>query len=50
MSLNALQLCTRDRGIVGLIEEIAEETYTELSKKEKQKINSEIVDELENVK
>lgn len=35
---------------MGLIEEIAEETYTELRKQEKNKINSEIVDELENVK
>ncbi|CAD8119091.1 unnamed protein product [Paramecium sonneborni] len=50
VSLNALQLCTRDKGIKGLIEEIAEETYQDINRKEKQKINNEIVDELENVK
>ncbi|CAD8193744.1 unnamed protein product [Paramecium pentaurelia] len=50
VSLNALQLCTRDKGIKGLIQEIAEETYQDINRKEKQKINNEIVDELENVK
>ncbi|CAK59340.1 unnamed protein product (macronuclear) [Paramecium tetraurelia] len=50
VSLNALQLSTRDKGIKGLIEEIAEETYQDINRKEKQKINNEIVDELENVK
>ena len=43
-------MCTRNKGIKGLIEEIADETYQDINRKEKQKINSEIVDELENVK
>lgn len=50
ISLNALELCTRDGGLTGLIEDILEEIQHELKRQENIKVNSAIVDELETVK
>lgn len=50
ISLNALELCTRDGGLTGLIEDIFEEIQHELKRQENIKVNSAIVDELESVK
>lgn len=50
ISLNALELCTREKGLSGFIEELVDEVSHEVNRKESFRFNAEIVEELEAVK